>query len=207
MSLIVILKLSLLVLIMLTRSSVSLLMRRCAPVSIRARTTPSLSMSTSASFLGVSSSLSSSPNYTLAADHLREGKLVSFPTETVYGLGANALDCDAIKSIFIAKKRPLTDPLIVHILRKDDMYELFDFDHNGDDAVKETVGERETKKSNDSNHNNGNAKRVCELLASHFWPGPLTIIYKANTNKLSSDVIDTLTANTGYLGVRVPQHK
>jgi L-threonylcarbamoyladenylate synthase len=46
---------------------------------------------------------------------LREGKLVAFPTETVYGLGANALDERAVRSIFEAKERPATDPLIVHI--------------------------------------------------------------------------------------------
>lgn len=46
---------------------------------------------------------------------LRDGKLVAFPTETVYGLGANALDERAVESIFEAKERPATDPLIVHI--------------------------------------------------------------------------------------------
>jgi L-threonylcarbamoyladenylate synthase len=47
--------------------------------------------------------------------HLQNGHLVSFPTETVYGLGANALNRDAVLSIFAAKKRPLTDPVIVHV--------------------------------------------------------------------------------------------
>src|SRR6188768_31103 len=50
-----------------------------------------------------------------AAQALREGKLVAFPTETVYGLGANALDPAAVAAIFEAKGRPATDPLIVHI--------------------------------------------------------------------------------------------
>lgn len=50
-----------------------------------------------------------------AAELLKQGKLVSFPTETVYGLGANALDGEACKRIFEAKGRPLTDPLIVHV--------------------------------------------------------------------------------------------
>ena len=49
------------------------------------------------------------------AQALRDGKLVAFPTETVYGLGANALDERAVTSIFEAKERPATDPLIVHI--------------------------------------------------------------------------------------------
>ncbi|KAI8895939.1 DHBP synthase RibB-like alpha/beta domain-containing protein [Globomyces pollinis-pini] len=50
-----------------------------------------------------------------AADILRKGGLVSFPTETVYGLGANALDSDAVAKIFIAKNRPQDNPLIVHV--------------------------------------------------------------------------------------------
>ena len=50
-----------------------------------------------------------------ASERLRNGQLVSFPTETVYGLGANALDADACLKIFESKGRPLTDPLIVHV--------------------------------------------------------------------------------------------
>ena len=50
-----------------------------------------------------------------AAQALRAGRLVAFPTETVYGLGANALDGDAVARIFEAKGRPATDPLIVHL--------------------------------------------------------------------------------------------
>lgn len=50
-----------------------------------------------------------------AADHLRRGQVVAFPTETVYGLGANALDGNAVQKIFAAKNRPNDNPLIVHI--------------------------------------------------------------------------------------------
>ena len=50
-----------------------------------------------------------------AASILRGGGLVAFPTETVYGLGANALDSEAVEKIFQAKQRPAWDPLIVHI--------------------------------------------------------------------------------------------
>ncbi len=49
-----------------------------------------------------------------AATILRAGGLVAFPTETVYGLGANALDINAVERIFVAKGRPATNPLIVH---------------------------------------------------------------------------------------------
>ena len=51
----------------------------------------------------------------LAAELLSGGKLVAIPTETVYGLAANALDADAIAKIFLAKGRPTFDPLIVHV--------------------------------------------------------------------------------------------
>lgn len=50
-----------------------------------------------------------------AARIIQRGGLVAFPTETVYGLGANALDASAVKKIFIAKERPSTDPIIIHI--------------------------------------------------------------------------------------------
>ena len=50
-----------------------------------------------------------------AAQILRDGGLVAFPTETVYGLGANALDANAVASIFTAKERPSWDPVIVHV--------------------------------------------------------------------------------------------
>lgn len=60
-------------------------------------------------------------NLTVAADILRRGGLVAFPTETVYGLGANALDKDAVNSIFEAKGRPQDNPLIVHVSDKEDI--------------------------------------------------------------------------------------
>jgi L-threonylcarbamoyladenylate synthase len=56
-----------------------------------------------------------SENLQIAAKIINEGKLCSFPTETVYGLGANALNAEACQSIFTTKGRPLTDPLIVHV--------------------------------------------------------------------------------------------
>lgn len=59
-----------------------------------------------------------------AAQAIRDGGLVAFPTETVYGLGANALDEEAVLSIFRAKGRPLTDPLIVHTESTESALEL-----------------------------------------------------------------------------------
>ena len=83
-----------------------------------------------------------------AADEIKKGNLVLFPTETVYGIGANALDEKAVSKIFIAKGRQSDNPLIVHISNLDMLKDL----------VSE-VGEIEKK------------------LIDNFWPGPLTIIF------------------------------
>lgn len=82
-----------------------------------------------------------------AAEIIRNGGLVAFPTETVYGLGANALDPMAVAKIFELKERPSFDPLIVHIASFDALSTL------------------STSVSNEAMQ-----------LARHFWPGPLTIV-------------------------------
>jgi L-threonylcarbamoyladenylate synthase len=82
-----------------------------------------------------------------AAALLREGKLVAFPTETVYGLGADATNPDAVAAIFAAKGRPASDPLIVHIA---DLEQLAS-------VVAETPA-------------------LALKLAQRFWPGPLTLV-------------------------------
>jgi L-threonylcarbamoyladenylate synthase len=87
-----------------------------------------------------------------AAELLRHGQLVVFPTETVYGLGANALDTQAVEQIFAAKARPFSDPLIVHIV-----------DEIALESLVTTVPE------------------YARLLARAFWPGPLTMILPANS--------------------------
>ena len=85
----------------------------------------------------------------LFANMLADGKTVIFPTETVYGLGANALDEDAAIKIYQAKGRPSDNPLLVHVADKEDVYDLVE---NVDDRAK--------------------------LLMDKFWPGPLTIVFK-----------------------------
>ena len=85
--------------------------------------------------------------YEKAAKYILAGEVVGMPTETVYGLAANALDGQAVKKIFIAKGRPQDNPLIVHIADLKQMDNLVSF-----------IPE--------------NAKK----LADAFWPGPLTII-------------------------------
>lgn len=102
---------------------------------------------------------------------------MAFPTETVYGLGANALDENACRSIFTSKGRPLTDPLIVHV-------------HSIEHGLKLI------------SHENPKFIEIFKHLGSHFWPGPLTLVVKANI-----DVIPNLiTAQTGFIGIRIPNH-
>ncbi len=99
-----------------------------------------------------------------AAEFIKNGGIVAFPTETVYGLGADALNEEAVKKIFIAKGRPQDNPLIVHVASKD---------------LSEYVEE---------------VPEIAQKLIDKFWPGPLTIILrKKNTipNVTSAD-LDTI---------------
>lgn len=86
-----------------------------------------------------------------AAEIIRRGGLVAFPTETVYGLGADALNPEAVGKIYAAKERPLDNPIIVHIAKKEDLH-----------AIAETVPSYALK------------------LMDRFWPGPLTLVLKAS---------------------------
>lgn len=88
-------------------------------------------------------------NIELSGNALRKGELVAVPTETVYGLAANALNGDAVRKIFIAKGRPMDNPLIVHIS---------DFSQIEKYNLVREIPEKAYK------------------LAEKFWPGPLTII-------------------------------
>jgi L-threonylcarbamoyladenylate synthase len=83
----------------------------------------------------------------VAAARIRAGELVAFPTETVYGLGAHALDATAVARIFAAKGRPADDPLIVHV--------------TGPEGVAALVA---------------SVPPVVDVLAARFWPGPLTLV-------------------------------
>lgn len=84
-----------------------------------------------------------------AAEVLRHGGLVAFPTETVYGLGADAFNADAVKKVFEVKGRPADNPLIVHIAK---------FEHFA--QLARTISSK------------------AKILAEQFWPGPLTLVVK-----------------------------
>jgi L-threonylcarbamoyladenylate synthase len=113
-----------------------------------------------------------------AAAILRGGGLVALPTETVYGLGAHALDAAAVGRIFVAKQRPAWDPVIVHIADLGMLEGLVCWE--GLDAGVEV--------------------RARRLMAA-FWPGPLTLLLKR-----TAAVPDAVTAGRALVGVRMPAH-
>ena len=92
-------------------------------------------------------------NIKTAAAKLREGGIVAIPTETVYGLAANALDTKAVLKVFEAKQRPLFDPLILHVDSLERAFDYAEFD---------------------------NTKLL--MLAKTFWPGSLTLLVKKKPN-------------------------
>ena len=103
---------------------------------------------------------------------IRKGGVILYPTETVYGLGCNAFDEKAIQRIFEIKERPETKPMLVLVRNRTMLQEL--------------VSE---------------IPPTAFKLMECFWPGPLTLIFKARKN-LSS----LLTAGSGKIGVRIPSN-
>lgn len=101
-------------------------------------------------------------NIKLCANALKKGELVAFATETVYGLGANAFDAEAVAKIYIAKGRPSDNPLIVHVHSVKQIEQLVQ-----------------------------SVPNCARALISEFMPGPLTIVFKKN-NKISDIVTGKL---------------
>ena len=111
-----------------------------------------------------------------AAEVIRSGGTVAFPTETVYGLGANALNPAAVEKIFLAKQRPAWDPIIVHIADRDMLAKV---------AVRGA----------------GNVQQKIDALMDQFWPGPLTILLPKQPA-----IPSTVTAGRELVGIRMPAH-
>jgi len=117
-------------------------------------------------------------NLRLAADALREGKLVALPTETVYGLGADAFNPRALARVFEAKNRPHFDPLIVHVATVEAVDRVADLEALGSSG----------------------ASRARALMEA-FWPGPLTLILPKRP-----EVPDLATSALPSVAVRLPAH-
>ncbi len=111
-----------------------------------------------------------------AARLLRAGRLVAFPTETVYGLGANALDAEAVARIYAVKRRPATSPLIVHVASIEMAQSLV-----------------------------ANWQEIAERLARRFWPGPLTLVLEKQLEK-PPVIPSIVTAGLPTVGLRMPAH-
>lgn len=112
-----------------------------------------------------------------AAQALRQGQLVAFPTETVFGLGAIANNEEAVKSVYQAKGRPSDNPLIVHIAKAEDIFRF-----SGDLSSE--------------------VERVARRLVETFWPGPLTIIVPVRKGTFGP----TVTGGLQTVGIRMPDH-
>jgi len=91
-----------------------------------------------------------------AVELLRTGEVVALPTETVYGLAADAFNADAVAKIFTAKERPSFDPLIVHVVGFKGVEQVADVPRN--------------------------VEKILRRLAQEFWPGPLTIVLPKNSS-------------------------
>ncbi len=113
-----------------------------------------------------------------AARALREGLLVAFPTETVYGLGAEATNTRALARVFEAKRRPAFDPLIIHIARPEDMPSVAD--------LSQLPAER---------------RLLVTRLTDALWPGPLTLILPKQPH-----IPDLATSGLPTVAVRLPAH-
>jgi L-threonylcarbamoyladenylate synthase len=122
-----------------------------------------------------------------AAKFLRAGRLVAFPTETVYGLGANALDPAAVARIYAVKRRPATSPLIVHVASIE--------------MAKSLVA---------------SWPEAADLLAQRFWPGPLTLVLPVRVGTAAlglpaepseaTAIPAIVTAGLPTVGLRMPAH-
>jgi L-threonylcarbamoyladenylate synthase len=122
------------------------------------------------------SSASAQGTLAQAAEVIRSSGTVAFPTETVYGLGANALDSTAVEGIFLAKQRPAWDPLIVHV---------------ADQAMLAQVAIRVS----------GAVQQRIDTLVDKFWPGQLTLLLPKQ-----DAVPSIVTAGRSLVGVRMPAH-
>lgn len=122
------------------------------------------------------SSKDTSDALALAAKHLNNLGVVVFPTETVYGLGALALNPDASRKIFSTKGRPADNPLIVHVSSFTMLKSLLPVGYTMPPAY--------------------------QALIKHFWPGPLTLLFPRDYNRIPS----IITAGQATVAVRMPSH-
>ena len=132
-------------------------------------------------------------NLDRAGEIIRAGGLVSFPTETVYGLGADALNEEAVASIYEAKGRPSDNPLIVHISSIESVEEI---------AYLDDINDTDKIAKRDKNNQPSISRDTKLKLMKKFWPGPITFILK------KKDIVPDITSGgLSTVGVRLPSSK
>lgn len=120
----------------------------------------------------------------IAATALKRGDIVAIPTETVYGLAANAFNVDAVSKIFAAKERPSFDPLIVHV-----------------PSNLQTIKALEDAKIVDASRISPAVQQLADKLFATFWPGPLTVILPKHPA-----IPELVTSGLDRVGIRMPDH-
>ncbi|GAB7356975.1 hypothetical protein MBLNU459_g7813t1 [Dothideomycetes sp. NU459] len=147
-------------------------------------------------------------NLTYAAEQLRHSDVpVAFPTETVYGLGADATRSAAVKGIYHAKQRPSDNPLIVHIASLAQLRRLLrpEGSHvDGGNEVNGTVAESQSNSGTEAPQAASDPiPEIYHTLIRRFWPGPLTIILE---NPRGSKLAHEVTAGLSTFGARMPRN-
>jgi tRNA A37 threonylcarbamoyladenosine synthetase subunit TsaC/SUA5/YrdC len=120
----------------------------------------------------------------LCGTTLQNGQLVAFPTETVYGLGGDANNRTAVQSIFTMKQRPMTDPIIVHVLHPINAYPLWQATaflslSSSPSSPLSSSSYTAGSVSSSFNASDNVEGRILQALCNTFWPGPLTIVAQA----------------------------
>lgn len=139
-----------------------------------------------------------------AADLLRDAKCVAFPTETVYGLGADACNTNGVKSIFSAKQRPLDNPLIVHISSLRQLRALLlPLAGSASSSSSSSPSDGSSTDGDLNAYREGVIPEIYGPLISKFWPGPLTILLPLPKN---SRLSPSVTAGQPTFAARLPEH-
>lgn len=137
---------------------------------------------------------------TTAAQIIKAGGIAAFPTETVYGLGANAFDARAVRKIFALKGRPSDNPLIVHIADLEDLEKIsnlqFPISNYGNPHLNSPPASRGSKEEEVI------TRSVIDKLTAAFWPGPLTLVLPKNKN-----IPNEVSAGLETVAVRMPSHR
>lgn len=159
----------------LVMTSASLKMNGQYSTQILACDSSSISFDSDANYPQITCSQTLS-SLTLASQHLHSLQCVAFPTETVYGLGALALDTTAVSRIFSTKGRPPDNPLIVHVSSYTMLRSILPKDYTMPESY--------------------------EVLMKHFWPGALTLLFPRDPAKIP----EIITAGQPTVAIRMPSH-